>query len=390
MSNKPHILLLAPIFPPFKGAVASRLHSLANYWSEFTRVTVISPYEGFPDQPYDLINFPLTRYRWEFLRILYLLPRLLRLARGLKPDVVVASIPPAWPLVEGHLLARRLGCEFILDVRDLPTADVRRTKTSLFRGILHALMIFISRHFGRKASRIVTVTDWFRKELIRFLDYPPSRVFVIRNGSETELFEKALSVKKEFDIVYSGTLIHVRNPAGILRYLRFLADLYPSLRVLFLSDLDNPIGREFLAGIGRLGLGKNVFIEATRPPEELPGLLGRARLGLNALMPEHPAYRGAIGAKGYEYLAAGLPIVGLLDPDFYIEARRLIADNDVGIIDPDPEKLAEETVKLLKDNWRLSLMSKRARALGERFDRRKQAKDYFHNVIVPAWEESRG
>lgn len=382
--RKPHILMLAPCAPPFKGAVSSRLSSLAKYWSPLTQVTVVSPYCGdLEGSGYSQIKFPLARCRLEPLRIPFTSPKLVALAKRLKPDVIFASIPPVWPLMEGYLLTKRLGVPLVLDVRDLPQADVRKSKIRIHRQILNASTVFISRHLGRKANKIITVTDWIREELIRFLGCAPKKISVIRNGSETLLFQKALSVKKEFDIVYSGTLIYIRNPYGIVRYLRFLADRYPDLRVLFISSLD----KEFLAEIRRLGLNENVVIKGMVNPEQLPKLLGCARLGLNALLPGYDAYRGAIGTKEYEYLAAGLPVIGLMDLDFYVETRRLIADNQVGILDQDPKCLAAKTAALLKDPVRLRRMSRQARAIGERFDRKRLAEDYYYKVILPAWQE---
>jgi glycosyltransferase involved in cell wall biosynthesis len=387
---RPHILVLAPFFPPFRGAVASRLSSFARYWSDLTQVTVLSPYPGDASvQGYDLIKFPLARWRAEPLKIPFTFSKLLILARRLKPDVVLASIPPAWSLLESYLLTRRLGCKLILDVRDLPKADVRKDRTSLTRKLFHILGILISRCCGRKASRIVAVTDWFRNESIKFFDYSPSRIFVVRNGSEVGLFKQALSVKKEFDIVYSGTLIYVRNPQGILKYLRAVADLYPSLRALFIADFNSSIGKEFMSGVEEMGLSENVVMKQPYPPQELPSLLGSARLGLNGLVSGLYHYQGAIGAKEYDYLAAGLPIMGLLDSDYYIEEGQLIRDNDAGIVNHDPKLLAGETAALLRDPRRLQRMSINARQTGERFDRRRLAEDYFYNVIIPAWKESR-
>lgn len=387
MGSKPHILMLAPLFPPFKGAAASRVHSFARYWSPLTKVTVVAPEHTSGEGGYQRITFPLTKWRSDFLRIPSTFPKLLRLARQLNPDVIFTSIPPVWPLLEGSLLAKRLGVPLILDVRDLPAADVRAAKTSLFRKVLRSLTISIARHNGRKASRIVTVTDWFKKELLKFLAYPANRIFVIRNGSDTGFFRDALSAKKEFDIVYSGTLIYIRNPEGVLKYLRALADLYPRLRVLFISNLNETTGREFLSGVRDFNLSNNIVTEDMCEPKELPRRLGRARLGLSPLRCGYQTYQGVVGAKDYEYLAAGLPVIGLLDPDFYIETRHLIADNKTGILNPFPERLAIETAALLKDPVRLCRMSKQARKVGERFDRKRLAEDYYYKVILPAWQE---
>lgn len=384
---RPHILILAPLFPPFRGAAASRLHSFAKYWSALTQVTVVAPEHVNKPTGYNRLVFPLARLRLDFLHLPWTFSRLLRKVKTLNPDAVVASIPPAWPMWEGYLLAKRLGVPFILDVRDLPQGGIR-AKTTLIHTAFKTFQINSLKRLGVRASRITTVTDWLKKELVEFLDYPSHRLFVVRNGSETSIFARGLSVKKEFDLVYSGTFIAIRNPPAILKYLQALRELYPSFRILFISSFEGTISKGFLAGISCLGLGNNVVIQKMCALDELPEHLGKGRLGFTSLKLGVCTYRGVASSKNYEYLAAGLPVVGLLDPDFYVETRRLIADNRVGILDPSPERLAAETAALLKDPARLRKMSKRARKVGERFDRKRLAEEYYYKVILPAWQES--
>jgi glycosyltransferase involved in cell wall biosynthesis len=337
-------------------------------------------------QGYDLIKFPLARWRAEPLKIPFTFSKLLGLARRLKPDVVFASIPPAWPMWEGYLLAKRLGVPFVLDVRDLPQGGIR-AKSTLIHAALKTFQINSLKRLAVKASRITTVTDWFKKELVEFLNCPSHLLFVVRNGSETSIFAGGLSVKKEFDLVYSGTFIAIRNPPAILQYLRALRELYPSFRILFISSFEGTIGKGFLPEISCLGLSNNVVIQKMCAPNELPEHLGKGRLSFTSLKSQVYPYKGVVSAKNYEYLAAGLPIIGLLDPYFYTEAERLIMDNRVGILHPDPKRLAEETAALLKDSARLRRMSKRARKVGERFDRKRLAEECYYKVILPAWKE---
>ncbi|MBA7594045.1 hypothetical protein ES703_00981 [subsurface metagenome] len=375
-------------FPPSRRAAASRMGSFAKYWSRLTTVSVISPQHGLAENGYGRIRFPLTTRRLDFLRLTYLSPRLLRLARSLRPDIVFVSFPLAWQLFEGYLLSRRLKCPLVVDIRDLPVAMFSFSEDSLPRRIFNTCMRSIAHYVSRKGSRITTVTDWLRQELIKALNYPPSRISVIRNGSETELFAKALKVKKEFDVVYSGVINSpIRDPGVILRYLSHLADLLPSLRILLISYISPGFAKRFSKEIERLGLVDKLVFEEMGPPEESPERLGRARLGFNSLIPRCETCIGAIGAKEYEYLAAGLPVVGLMDPEYYIESGRLIVGNKVGILHQDPKRLAAETAALLKDPARLRRMSKRARKVGERFDRKRLAEDYYYKVILPAWQE---
>jgi len=110
-------------------------------------------------------------------------------------------------------------------------------------------------------------------------------------------------------------------------------------------------------------------------------------LCFNSLIQRCTTCIGAVGAKEHEYLAAGLPVIGLMYPEFYIESGKLIVDNGAGIMDQDPKRLAEETAALLRNPARLRAMSKQARKVGERFDRKRLAEDYYYKVILPAWQE---
>lgn len=383
----PHILILAPLFPPFKGAAASRLYSFAKYWGRLTKVSVVSPNHLSRQESFYKVNFPLSKWRLDFLHLPWIFPKLFRKVKALNPDVIVASVLPVWSLWEGYFLVKRLGVPLILDVRDLPQGDIRSNRTSLIRVVLKVLHIYSLKHLGGRACRITTVTDWLKKELTEFLEYPAHCLFVIRNGSEIDVFKKALLFRKEFELVYSGSFISIRNPQAILEYLSFLAELRPSFRMLFVSSFDSPLGKKFLEGISERGLSGNIAVQSMCEPNELPEYLGKAWLGFTSLIPSEYAYKGVASAKNYEYLAAGLPIIGLLDSDFYVETRRLIADNRVGILDPSPKNLAAETAALLKDSARLRRMSKRARKVGERFDRKRLAEECYYKVILPAWEE---
>jgi glycosyltransferase involved in cell wall biosynthesis len=388
--NTPHILMLVidQCFPPNHSAPASRLHSFAKYWSRLARVSVITPVYISPQDNYTRVPFPLTKWRLDFFRLPQFFPRLLHLAKQLQPDIVFASFPIAWQLLEAYMLASRLGCPLIVDIRDLPKWSYATDEGSLIRRIFNSALKSISHYVCQKATRIVTVTNWLKHDLVETLNYPEEKIQIVRNGSETRLFAKALRVRKEFDLVYSGVLAgSFRDPQAILDYLGFLVRLYPPLKVLFITKMTLSNTEMFLRRIKELGLVDKVAFEKMGSPEELPKRLGRARLGFNSLIPRCETCIGAIGAKEYEYLAAGLPVMGLMDPDYYIESGRLIVGNNAGIFNQDPERLAIETAALLKDPVRLRRMSKQARKVGERFDRKRLAEEYYYKVILPAWQE---
>lgn len=384
----PHIVMLAPFFPPFMGAVSSRLESFARYWAQYARVTVINTEAFKEDKPYGRMVFPLTRWRFDFLKIAYYFPKLFRLVKEMSPDILFASIPPVWPLFETYLLSKRLGLPLIVDVRDLP-ASTYPTNTGLsFRWGFNVMGQAVSRYLLGRTKRAITVTECVLDQLKEFVRTEEFKGTVIQNGSEIEQFRNTRVNGKKYDIVYSGTLISVRDPKSMIKYLSYLREFYPQLSVLFLSDINcTNLGKRFILDLKKTSLDRNVEIENMTSKGRVFDYLCRAKLGLDSLAPGVLSHKGVASSKDYEYLAAGLPVVGLLDPDFYVETRRLISDNAVGILDPDPSSLARKTAELLKNPLRLKEMSDKARKVGERFDRKLLAEKYYRKVILPAWKK---
>jgi glycosyltransferase involved in cell wall biosynthesis len=98
------------------------------------------------------------------------------------------------------------------------------------------------------------------------------------------------------------------------------------------------------------------------PPDRVPELLGRARLGVLPLQPI-PNYRVAYPVKLFEYLAAGLPVVSTDVPLW----RDLLETYECGVcVPPDsPRRLAQAMTSLLDDDASARSMGERARRAAE-------------------------
>jgi glycosyltransferase involved in cell wall biosynthesis len=165
MSRKPQVLFLAHGFPPARGVGKNRLGAIARHLAQLGwKVSVVSPHPSLlrnPDLSSDLsvemeqlgVRMVYTGHRWRFLTpemkysnqgLSWLIGGCLRHgARQLKiedrigwyreayracanfrspeVDVVLASAMPFGVLPLARRLARRIGCPYVLDYRDLWT-----------------------------------------------------------------------------------------------------------------------------------------------------------------------------------------------------------------------------------------------------------------------------
>ncbi len=125
------------------------------------------------------------------------------------------------------------------------------------------------------------------------------------SGIETEEWRK-----REFDLVYCGAITRLRGAMVILRAVGLLKNRLPELRTLFVGPVADAAFEQEMRGFVRdQGLSQNVTFQGAVPHDEVYRHLERCRIGLVPLLPI-PKYKKNISMKQFEYMAAGLPMVG--------------------------------------------------------------------------------
>ncbi len=155
-------------------------------------------------------------------------------------------------------------------------------------------------------------------------------VHVIPNGVEWDKFAPARNCARSgYNLVYVGNVIEWGGLEHTIRALARIRQSHPASQLLIVGDgLPAYVaGLRFL--VEDLGLRECVEFLGLRPPEELPGLLARGRIGLANSKPV--AFRKyACPLKVMEYMAAGLPVIATQDT----EAAKMLSRYECGVAIP--------------------------------------------------------
>ncbi len=303
--------------------------------------------------------------------------------RSWRPDIILATTPPHGTGVVAALLSRLTNVPFVLDVRDNWAGNPfyvvggrwrRWIETRLERCVVDA------------ASHIVVVTEESQRLLRRHYPGRDSTFFqLIPNGFDPELFAEMGTIKPvhpgqwlprkaRVRITYAGGVWLKRSPEGLLRALQKLKqhsslDLQNELEVIFIGHM-RP---EFLTMIEEMGLADIVNYRGFFQQKEALDLLRTSDVGL-VIIPKDEGAETAIPGKVYEYMAAGIYILALADPDTAI--GRLIMDFGLGEVVPqfDADAIATALRHILGRSQNNSLTLNRQPETLARFNRAEHAR----------------
>jgi colanic acid biosynthesis glycosyl transferase WcaI len=371
-------LILTQYFPPEVGAPQTRLAAMASelvrLGNEVEVVTALPNYPTghiFPEYRGrlavdDRVDGISVRRTWlvpgmggGFRRLLnyasFSATSLLGLVRSRRPDIVFVESPPLTLAMPGILAAKVWRAPVVLNVADL-WPDSPHDLGMLGDGALLGLGRRLEAWAYRHSAAITTVTEGIRERLIVDKRVPASKIFLLPNGVNVELFhpEKrdttelrslGVQVRPQSKIVmYAGTMGLAQGLEVALNALKLASARDPHLHLVLVGDGTT---RTFLEARARqMGLRTAWFI----PPQSLERL---ARLWAGADV-------GFASLRGLPLFAAArpsklLPMMAAAKPVVYSgagEAAALIKGAQAGIAVPpdDPAALAEALLRLSSDD----------------------------------------
>ncbi|WP_411959341.1 glycosyltransferase family 4 protein [Pseudomonas sp. s4] len=251
------------------------------------------------------------------------------LLRVSKPDVVLASSPPIFPMFSVWLVCKIRRIPMVLEVRDLwPESAVQMG--ILRNKYLIAIMSWIERLLYDQAKRIVTLTQGIHDD-IESRGWPAHRLEVITCGVDSDMLypdpEAGLAFRRRHGwesrqiVLYMGAMGEANNLDVVLD----AAAQCDDSRLLFLLVGDGMKRADIEQRAAELSL---VNVKCWEPiaKNQVRECISAADLCIVTLQ-DIPLFRGAIPTKLLDYMACGKPVISGVRG----EAEQIIAKAKAGV-----------------------------------------------------------
>lgn len=399
------LLFISDNFPPEVNAPATRTCEHCREWAaDGIEVTVITCFPNFPEgKLFDGYRQKLYSVEWtggiRVIRVFtyitankgfikrtidYISFGIAAFIAGLfiKTDIIVATSPQFFSAVWAHRLAFLKRKPWIMEVRDLWPESVK-TVGAVKNDLSLAYFTWLEKRLYKSAKLIVTLTDAFKLRISsRGID--PSKIYVVKNGANLELFTprnksknllRELNLETKFVAGFIGTIGMAHKLDFIVESAMKIND--PDIYFLFVGAGAEKQNIEDL--VKRLK-PSNVAIYDLIPKEKVPDYLSILDISLINLK-KSETFKTVIPSKIFESSAMEKPILLGVDG----EARRLVEKYDAGLyFEPENESdFISKLLRLKNDPALYSKLKDGCRNLARDFDRKKLAKE-MEEILLTA------
>lgn len=365
------ILFLTDNFPPEFNAPASRTYAHCKEWVKLgAEVTVITGAPNFPKgKVFDGYKNRLRQEEWiDGIRVIrvwtyiaanegfakrildYVSFMLSAIMAGLfvKTDLIVATSPQFFTAIAGRWLSFFKRKKWVMEVRDIWPESIKAVG-AMDGNLAIQYFEYLERRMYRTASKIVTVTDAFKKQLCEKHNIPPEKIGVYKNGIDGSLFRpipknqqllNELGLQNKFIIGYIGT----HGMAHKLDFVLNCAQQVQDLDVHFLFVGSGAEKKNLLKLKEDLQLQNVTMLDAV-PKEEISTYISILDVGLVNLK-RSKTFESVIPSKIFELAAMHKPILlGVLG-----ESKEMVEHYEIGVCF-EPENTAQfmDAVNLLKN-----------------------------------------
>ncbi|GAA0879550.1 glycosyltransferase family 4 protein [Algoriphagus jejuensis] len=237
---------------------------------------------------------------------------LIELVKNGQFQAVITTGPPHSMHLIGLELKRKTGIPWITDFRDpwsqwefldqLPMTDViRRRHQSLEQQVLG------------EANAVLTISPTFQIDLEKLAE---RKINLLTNGYDPTDIPTDFSLKDKesgkLHLVYSGVIDSIRNPIPILKAMKEeFVETGEEVRMTFVGKVSEHL-REFVKADA--WLVERVFFPGYVSHGEVFGFYAKADT-LVLILTDTKNAQGNIPGKLFEYLATGVPVLALGDPE---------------------------------------------------------------------------
>lgn len=402
---KKQILFLTDNFPPETNAPATRTYEHCLKWSKMGyEITVITcfpnfpngkVFEGYTNKLYQNENIDGIRVIrvWSFItenngfikRIIdYVSYAITSFFFGLfvKTDLIIATSPQFFTAISGRMLSLFKKVPWVMEVRDLWPDSIVAVGHMQKNSKSYKFLKKIEGHLYHNASKIVVVTDSFKKHLTTHHNIDNKKVGVFKNGIITNNLKqptsddilnlkKSLGLENKIIISYIGThgLAH-----GLIFILECISKISnPELHFLFIGD--GAEKQNIIKHSKKLDSKKITLLESVKK-NDIPLYIAISNYSLVNLK-KSDEFKNVIPSKIFENIAMYKPILLGVEG----ESKKLINYYKVGVcFDPENEESFLSSVndiqkldsELFKENCNKMLVD---------FDRNHIAKSMINFII---------
>jgi glycosyltransferase involved in cell wall biosynthesis len=216
----------------------------------------------------------------------------------------------------------------------------------------------LTRLSARRAARVLTISDFSRREIVNRLGIDPHKVDVAYPGI-SPVGSGPLAPLQHSDptVLYVGSLFTRRHIPELIMGVAALARRRPDTRLEIVGDNRTTPHVDMDSLVARAGMGAHVRIRSYVADETLGALYRSARAFV--FLSDYEGF----GLTPLEALAAGLPIVVLDTP----VAREVYADAALYVSRPDPPLIEAALERVLTDEVERTRILAAGRAVLSRY-----------------------
>lgn len=288
----------------------------------------------------------------------------------IKTDLIVATSPQFFTAISGRWLGFWKRKKWIMEVRDLWPESIKAVGAMNTNPAIR-FFEFLEKKMYKNASKIVVVTNSFKKILVEKHNIPSSKIEVIKNGVNSDLFApieknsellKRLRLENKIIIGYIGT----HGMAHALDFILKCAQKIEDKQIHFLFLGDGAKKEELLQLKKELKLD-NVTMLPSVSKKEVVDYISIIDIALVNLK-RSDTFKNVLPSKIFELCAMHKPILLGVEG----EAKKLIEKYNVGeTFEPENEKVFLNKIMILKDSQN---KKENFESLIKDFDRKNLAK----------------
>lgn len=302
----------------------------------------------------------LRRGRTNATRVLSMLsyiPGVMRVTKDFPaPDIIVGSSVHPFAAWIAWRLARKIGCKYVFEIRDLWPETIIQLGGVSRRHPFVVLLGHIERVLVQNADKVVTLLPNAYSYLARF-DIPEHKVAVVPNGvdvSRLDSIDRQLPshVSMELDRLRGAFIVAYTGAHGLANRLDVVIDAAAKCsageetRIEFLLIGDGPDKSRLQQRVAALNLCNVTFVDRVEKEQVLP-LLMRCDAGVIAWTRSSLYRYGISPNKLFDYMLAGLPVVMAGD-----SPNNPVSNSNGGVVVPydDADGMAKALMDLAADH----------------------------------------